>query len=205
MTMRSTSLSAFIAIVALMASGCCVDRFGGRHGDCHDGGCGVKESCAECDDVGCGTCRGPGPIQALKGMIHGGGCGEFYLDEWISNPPYCCDPCDDHGGWVGPRCCPPKIPGLKALFGQRGVGCTCGACLQRPPFAHHGEFIDGEMIEGEVIYDGPVINESVEPAETIRPTTLRPTPARPISNSKPIKKGQIRSHKVYYERAAAGH
>jgi hypothetical protein len=199
MTMRSSSYSALLAVIALFASGCCVDRFSERSSGCHDGKCGVEETCSSCNDTGCGACRGPGPIQAFKEMIHGSGCGEFYYDEWINDPPYCCDPCDDHGSWVGPRCCPPKIPGLKGLFGQRGMGCSCHACLQRPSFAH-----DGEIIEGEVIYEGPVIDGAVETIESNQSATLRPTPARQVSTAKSVIRSQPRSHKVYYKRGSAG-
>ncbi|WP_146443611.1 hypothetical protein [Botrimarina colliarenosi] len=31
-----------------------------------------------------------------------GGCGDLYWNEWHSDPPRCCDPCDDCGNWVGP-------------------------------------------------------------------------------------------------------
>jgi hypothetical protein len=30
-------------------------------------------------------------------------CGELFWSEWFSIPPECCDPCDDCGGFVGPR------------------------------------------------------------------------------------------------------
>jgi hypothetical protein len=32
------------------------------------------------------------------------GCGELYVDEWLSDPPNHCDPCDDCGNYVGHGC-----------------------------------------------------------------------------------------------------
>jgi hypothetical protein len=40
------------------------------------------------------------------------GCdGEFYWSEWHNDPPYCHDPCNCHGDWIG-----------------HGGGCGCGGC-----------------------------------------------------------------------------
>ena len=33
----------------------------------------------------------------------GSQCGELFWNEWFSIPPYCCDPCDECGGFAGPR------------------------------------------------------------------------------------------------------
>jgi hypothetical protein len=33
----------------------------------------------------------------------GSQCGEVFWNEWFSIPPNCCDPCDDCGGFVGPK------------------------------------------------------------------------------------------------------
>ncbi|MEX2113034.1 MAG: hypothetical protein WD845_07595 [Pirellulales bacterium] len=33
----------------------------------------------------------------------GPSCGEKYWHEWFSLPPECCDPCDECGGYIGPR------------------------------------------------------------------------------------------------------
>lgn len=64
----------------------------------------------------CGTCAS-GCGGGLSGMFLpllstrlacGAGCGGVYWNEWISDPPECCDPCDNGGCWVGPQCgnCP---------------------------------------------------------------------------------------------------
>lgn len=39
-----------------------------------------------------------------------GGCGELYWNEWHSDPPACCDPCDDCGNWVGPSASGMRAP-----------------------------------------------------------------------------------------------
>lgn len=91
-------------------------------------GCGCEPSCGVggCGDVcgvgcGCGNCpvgetlifgvRAIGSefrrLLAPLGMCCPcgsgcGGCGELYWNEWHSDPPACCDPCDSCGSWVGP-------------------------------------------------------------------------------------------------------
>lgn len=37
----------------------------------------------------------------------GSGCQDVYVDEWLSDPPAACDPCDNHGNWTGAAdpCC----------------------------------------------------------------------------------------------------
>lgn len=199
MILRSTIYSALFAAVAIAASGCCAGRYSGRHGDCIDGGCGVEKSCGQCGDIGCPDCSGPGPIHALKSLFRCGGCCDYYVDEWISDPPYECEPCDVHGHWVGPRCCPPSIlNSWRTLWGRRGVGCTCAACLDRPPVPYYG----GEMVEGEVIYDGPATEEVIEPGTPSGEPSVSPMPAPQTSSStRAARRRQIRSHEVYYERA----
>ena len=44
----------------------------------------------------------------LGGCLARAGCGEIYCDEWKSDPPDCCDPCDQcYGEFTGPHgyCC----------------------------------------------------------------------------------------------------
>ena len=70
-------------LVSVMSVGCCGPR------------CGVR-SCNDCDGIGYGEkvipCR---PFDRLRNgsLFCGSGCGEVYADEWLSNPPECCDPC----------------------------------------------------------------------------------------------------------------
>lgn len=95
-------------------------------------GCGVEPGCGCAVGCGgtCGAGRcGCGVLQAVGFGLHAigtevgnllrpigaplglccpcgsgccGGCGDFYWHEWHSDPPRCCDPCDDCGNWVGP-------------------------------------------------------------------------------------------------------
>ncbi len=78
------------------------------HGGCVDGACS--------GDVYPGTCgsKSLGPSGGLSGiclpllstrLACGSGCGDIYWNEWICDPPECCDPCSDGGCWVGPTPC----------------------------------------------------------------------------------------------------
>jgi hypothetical protein len=53
-----------------------------------------------------------------------GGCsGETYWSEWHNDPPYCHDPCNCHGDWIGPGC-PSCGPGCGACNGPCDGGCV---------------------------------------------------------------------------------
>jgi len=81
-------LSAFV--VCLMSVGCCGPR------------CGVT-SCNNCDGIGYGEKVIPQrPFDRIRNgsLFCGSGCGEVYVDEWLSGPPECCDPCAG-ADWVG--------------------------------------------------------------------------------------------------------
>ncbi len=102
--------------------GCGPNMLSGRYGSC--GG----EPCATCegspDDPFCGhTVSG-----VLRNMLTcGGGCGDIYLGEWSYDPPDQCDPCNNHGDWTGPQCCPPSCwtRFWEGLHGGRSCGTTC--------------------------------------------------------------------------------
>lgn len=70
----------------------------GNENECGPGGCGQGDcdSCACPDDCGILPALG-------RGLSCGKGCGEIYWGEWYSDPPDCCDPCDDCGNWTGPH------------------------------------------------------------------------------------------------------
>jgi hypothetical protein len=65
------------------------------------------------------------PFRAIFNVFHcSSGCGEFYFDEWINDPPDRCDPCDQHyGNYVGHRPCRPRW-----WLGGRSGGQPCGGC-----------------------------------------------------------------------------
>jgi hypothetical protein len=65
------------------------------------------------------------------------GCSsDIYWNEWASDPPDCCDPCDDGGRWIGPQPCARRCwlrRGVTGVFaGLRGclarVACHGGPC-----------------------------------------------------------------------------
>jgi hypothetical protein len=147
--------------LALMSAGsgcCCMDRYyygdchrpllrgrlGGRAGDdcgCHGGGGCASGNCGGgCTDGSCGASCGRGghnlcgfnPFRAIFNVFHcSSGCGEFYFDEWINDPPDRCDPCDEcYGNYVGQRACPPRWQlGGRGWFGGRQCDGGCdGGC-----------------------------------------------------------------------------
>ena len=108
------------------------------------GGCGdcTAASCGDCGPCG-GGCY-PGPILRGLGSLFSchGGCGEVYYDEWCSDPPDCCDPCNSCGDYTGYGCCSPWNPlaGLSSLWGYRYAGgCGSGCC---------GSYEGGMMMSG---------------------------------------------------------
>src|SRR5687767_15100972 len=71
-----------------------------------------RGGCSECGPSACepcGSCRECGILPFLRySKTCGKGCGEIYINEWVSDPPDCCDPCDKcYGQWTGAQgpCC----------------------------------------------------------------------------------------------------
>lgn len=118
----------------------------GRYGDCGTTPCasvgGPRVGPVACDDCAgpCGEdctaapCCGLTPFGLIRNMFTcNAGCGEIYWGEWYYDPPDACDPCNDCGDYVGPRCCPPR-GWLRFWHGLHGgrfcpTGCEvgCGA------------------------------------------------------------------------------
>lgn len=146
--------------------------------------------CGRCDEIPCmphASCLLQ-PAREIGDGIHrsltcGGGCGEIYWDEWISDPPDACDPCDCDGHWNGHR-------GVRMGLFERlhflwngyryygdcetpcqgcDTGCGgCASCGDHVPMAH-----------GEVFESLPI-----ESAPRIAPRTrTAPTPATPPGQS----------------------
>lgn len=135
----------------------CDSHMGGGCGCCDTGGyqgcddCCAGEfpgSCGGCASGGCGGISGLAlPLLSTK-LACGSGCGGIYWGEWISDPPACCDPCNDCGCWVEEPCCnhggrlgncwvhlKQKIHGLfhTGVYGYHSKGCCggygeCGGC-----------------------------------------------------------------------------
>jgi hypothetical protein len=80
-----------------------------------------------------------GPLTWLFAIFEYGycdsGCGETYWGEFHSDPPDCCDPCDNCGNYIGPS--PGLVPGGSPVDGAgvevpAGGGCNCGTASHLP-------------------------------------------------------------------------
>ena len=207
--MSQSSWLVALAVVLSFGGGCtCVQN---RHQGCVDSCCPnpddpILGDCNKCGVCGGNDCPGYTPCGYLKYMLTcGAGCSEIYWGEWISDPPDCCDPCDNCGNWVGPGCCnrKPVVNTLKALWGTRylGGGCsTCGdngcdgGCTSGAPHPiqrghaihrhHAGAPIEPEFDEGEIIEDVrraepvPARRAPSTPAALPEPKAAKPRPIR---------------------------
>lgn len=90
----------------------------------------VVSDCADCGGGGCGSCLSHVKSHIHDGLTCGSGCGQLVWDEWIDNPPDCCDPCDDCGNWTGVQSCFPRLLSHCNLWGLRTGACTdgCSTC-----------------------------------------------------------------------------
>jgi hypothetical protein len=74
----------------------------------------------------CSPCGG-GLKYWLNGRCFcGQSCCDRYWGEWVSDPPDCCDPCNQCGNFVGPRCCGPG-PLRRLWYAISCTGC-CNSC-----------------------------------------------------------------------------
>jgi hypothetical protein len=214
----------FVALCAVaLGSGCCAIR--NPHdscgdctwgpcfrpiiwrGECHECGPGPGQTCADCS----GEC---GILPALRrGLTCGKGCGEIYISEWISDPPDCCDPCDQCGNWVGPNagCNPgPLKRVLSALHGYRycpppDCGPVCGLCPRGtcgPVCGCGGEVLGGEIGHlphgADIYYEGPMPAPHIEQRNILEenwniPRT-RPVPGQPIHKAQQPPRAQTTQH-----------
>jgi hypothetical protein len=131
--MYRNALQLGLAVCALVACAGCHGMCRVYQPSCHHFGWDpVLGSCDACGVCG-GACEGHTPSSYTKHMLTcASGCGEIYWDEWLSDPPDACDPCDHCGNFVGPRPCPPTFwqsltLGWCHLWGQRAV--TCSDCV----------------------------------------------------------------------------
>ncbi len=132
-------------------------------------------------DVGDACCTGClSPLQQLMGCSSG--CGEIYWDEWLSDPPDCCDPCDQCGNWIGPHgCCGARARPLNHanFWGRRhGVALTYGEAFWE------GDVYPGEHVLGEQTWTE--IMEAPEPAPPVRSAATRTEPTRMASAQTPV-------------------
>ena len=106
--------TALLTIGCAAASGCCFDNMyccsdgAGPYGAAdfsHEGDMitgGPSGSCDSCGGCGSGHCCGFGLIRLLKKVLTPCyGCGELYWNEFYNDPPANCEPCNNHGNWIG--------------------------------------------------------------------------------------------------------
>lgn len=148
------SLRGFVvlALCWLAAGGCCcVNRMNcaGVSPDCGMA-CGVPNG-APCCAARCPTGgKLPGALfrWANGRLTCGSGCGTVYWNEWMMDPPDCCDPCDPCGQCTGHEsCCEVRRPArniIMSLFARRYRRSDCDPCrssatvLQSPDVAWDG-------------------------------------------------------------------
>lgn len=214
-------IGVYVMLLALMTasgSGCALRRgFVPCCGSCGQG-CGGIQGCNDCgvtndpilgDCGSCGVCGGnscPGftPGGFMKYMLTcGSGCSnQIYYGEWISDPPACCDPCDNCGKFTGPVCC--RRPGaatIGAMWGSRFPGSCCGGscgggCSDGGGYVsnNYAESHSGQHRGVPAANGGPL--EEIPPSQPATPTpamsprraapepkAMRPTDARGVSYS----------------------
>lgn len=95
-----TITSGLLVAVLTAASGCyTMPYYAGHAGPPGVGGYYAPDSCGPHGPV---RYRSFPLLDRLNYLLTAGsGCGEVYWGEWTNHPPQGCDPCDDHGNWVG--------------------------------------------------------------------------------------------------------
>ena len=185
-------LFTLIAAATLVGSGCCCVPACGPCGGPFGPRAGMRCLCLPCLpppiiwNGGCNEC-GPSACEPCGNacrecgifpfLMHsktcGKGCGEIYFNEWVSDPPDCCDPCDQcHGqftGAQGPCNLGPFQRVLAAFHGYRYcqrpyAGPWCPPCRNAPcgPSCGPGCGCGAEMSPhgADVYYEGPAVNGS---------------------------------------------
>jgi len=181
-------LRAIAAAALLSTVGCSYPYMYCAPDDC--GPCGPQictDACTDCGEIGCTEISGNGPCgKPARGLFShlgymatcGGGCGEFYIHPWINERPDECDPCDNHGNWIGPQAC---CDGFWGSFWGRGCGGACGDCYGAP--AAPAPCGCGSCGGGAP----PVYDEHVAPPEVILPGEAEPiesgVPARALNRA----------------------
>lgn len=79
-----------------------------------------------CPSLTCSPCGG-GIKYWLNGRCYcGKSCCDRYWGEWVSDPPDCCDPCNQCGNFVGPRGCGPGP--IRRLLSHIACNSCCNSC-----------------------------------------------------------------------------
>jgi hypothetical protein len=158
--------------------------------------CGPDAPCCK-PSLTCSPCGG-GLKYWLNGRCYcGPSCCERYWGEWISDPPYCCDPCNQCGHFVGPKCCGPGP--LMRLWSA--ITCPHGSCCGGPGIGYgacRGCATGCSSCSGGVPYaSGSILHENWDHPRPTPPSGKnihqagQPTPAvrsvqRSVSSPAPI-------------------
>ena len=216
----------FVCASALLAGGCCCPDMGGS--GCGVGGCGPRrgggsllcrpyeQRMADSNSNHCGSCNTPTDCcnGGIKGWLNNQatgckGCGDMYWGEWISDPPDCCDPCDQCGGFTGSggNCCKTScLERLSRIFngyrycpGDCGTSCGlpllgcnlcggagCDSCGGNGGHAGHS----AREIHGGAA-PRRVLDENWDPAPTPKPTPDKPIHKANTPHSIKVGTGQM--------------
>jgi hypothetical protein len=174
-------------------------------GCCNDCGPSACESCGDrcggCPD--CGLLSHCGPLGGLRWCWScNRGCGEIYKDEWYSDPPDCCDPCDRcYGQFTGPGayCClgpfqrmlaclhhykycpPPNCGPWRPIFGHCSpCASSCGPAPCGCGDPGCSSCAGGAPHGADIYYNGPV---GPTPVPSAVPTTATRTTRAPQAES----------------------
>jgi hypothetical protein len=187
------------------------------NGCCNDCGPGPCESCCDCPQQ-CGILP-----WFYRNRICGKGCGDLYVGEWVSDPPDCCDPCDQcHGCWTGPQGCCNLGPMQRLLAALHGYSycpapdcgpvcglCNKGCCGGGGPVGYESTGEPGCATCGggshfpphgaTLHYQGPLDpHEAVDPHimhENWNIPRTRPVPGKPIQKAQQPTYGQMTNAK----------
>ena len=142
-----------------------------------------------CGDVCCDACCGPydacgcrwGPLTWVFRIFScgyfGSGCGQCYWSDFHSEPPDCCDPCDQWGNWTGGGCCT-----ACGQCGGWGGGCdACGGGYCQSPQQPRG-LLAGNRPWTQVPAQGHVITDPSSPyaprVVSVTERVVSPTPTK---------------------------
>ena len=157
--------------------------------------------CAACiQGVGpCGTGCGPCGSDAAAYASCKGGCGDVYIDPWISEPP-CVDNCGyDCGGCGSCGQCRPVLSVLKLLWGAP-YATNCSPCGPAPCDSGCDSCGGGHVVHhgGEVYHDTTPSNvRAMEPTPAVpletAPEAVEPAPADGARRVNPaVRRRQVR-------------
>jgi hypothetical protein len=210
MTNRTGFWGLGLAMLCAAMSGCVVPC----GYNCNAGGraCAVADPCAPCGATSAGACNAGGcetgcwnfpVLTALHNMFTcNAGCGRTYWGEWCYDPPEPCEPCNDHGDWVGAQCCSPRgcfnichlfcsrrlhAPCESATCTECAAGAETGCCGAADP-AVEGDVLDGQWTETMESLDAVPNGPAAQPVEPL-PGVSKRAPAR-NPNSRLVRRNQ---------------